>query len=181
MDLRSRHEHSTQRCRYWLQDVFLRADDRWVLCSRKGGKSVFWHCWAGKCNLLFHPLPVRGKTVIAWKLSAALLTLLKPAKLKLISGLMKWCSMFLSSLANRCISLVSKGLSFQITSCRLSQGLESQAAPPSLLSFAGCQMDFSFWIFSESTLWVLCSIKHTCTGWCAYQVKVTEFISDCPC
>lgn len=67
--------------------------------------------------------------------------------------------MFLRSFANRCISLVSREFSFQMTSCRLSWGLGSSAAPPPSLSFGGCQRDSPIRIFSAGIQWVLCSAK----------------------
>lgn len=162
MDLRSWHEHSTQRCRYRLWDK-LGVGDCWVLLCSQEWRSVFWHCWAGRCNFFFPPLPVRGKTIIAWKVSAVFLTLLKCAKLKLISGLMKWCSVSPSSLANRCISLVS---SYLFKSPAAGSAGDWKAKLRLLLScHLGLVRWIFLWIFSASIQWVLCSTKHICTGY----------------
>lgn len=55
----------------------------------KEGEVCFGIAGLASATCYFPLLPMRGESIIAWKLSAALLTSLKSAKLKLISGLMK--------------------------------------------------------------------------------------------
>lgn len=85
VDLRGRHEHAAQRGRYGSGCPFS--------AHRQDGKVGFGITGLASATsyTLFYPpsLPVRGKNVMVWELSAALLTLTKSAELRLVSGLMK--------------------------------------------------------------------------------------------